>query len=226
MKLGDQLRSGQTPDSKAPIANRLEIIPRDLQEFSAIMRAIDARAWQLNYFVGCKVLDPYGRTCGWSNDPAKLKELEITPGKAGDPTEATQKIAVFQKVRYFAKSVDEFASLIYGAMATSVLPVLYALLGACACLLRLFAAQSKLRSFSLPDFHVARLFIAAIGGSVVGLFNNFNESLSASIPPLAIAFLVGYGVEVLFAFLENLLQPLKGRGDSSQETSRTTVRDQ
>jgi hypothetical protein len=152
-----------------------------------------------------------------------LKELEITPGQAGDSAEATQKIGVFQKVRYFAKSVDEFVSVTYGAMAACILPVLYALLGACACLLRSFEAESKHRTFSLPEFHVARLLIAAIGGSVVGLFNNFNNNLTASIPPLAIAFLVGYAVDVFFSFLENLLQPFKQRGDAASETSKPTV---
>jgi hypothetical protein len=52
----------------------------------------------------------------------------------------------------------------------------------------------------------ARFLIAAIGGAVVGLFNNFTISQGASIPPLALAFLVGYAVDVFFAFLEGLLQ--------------------
>ena len=48
--------------------------------------------------------------------------------------------------------------------------------------------------------------IQGIGGAVVGLFNNFAITKGASIPPLAIAFLVGYGVDVFFAFLEGMLQ--------------------
>jgi hypothetical protein len=38
------------------------------------------------------------------------------------------------------------------------------------------------------------------------LFNNFAITQGASVPPLAIAFLVGYGVDVFFAFLEGLIQ--------------------
>jgi hypothetical protein len=50
---------------------------------------------------------------------------------------------------------------------------------------------------------------------VVGLFDNFTIGQGASIPPLAIAFLVGYGVEVFFSFLDGLLQPLtKGRANA------------
>jgi len=52
----------------------------------------------------------------------------------------------------------------------------------------------------------ARFLIAAIGGAVVGLFNNFTITQGASIPPLAIAFLVGYAVDVFFSFLEGFLQ--------------------
>jgi hypothetical protein len=41
----------------------------------------------------------------------------------------------------------------------------------------------------------ARFLIAGIGGAVVGLSNNFTITQGASIPPLAIAFLVGYAVD-------------------------------
>ena len=49
--------------------------------------------------------------------------------------------------------------------------------------------------------------MAGIGGAVVGLFN-FALTDGASISPLAIAFLVGYAVDVFFSFLEGLLQAL------------------
>src|SRR5207244_9998842 len=89
---------------------------------------------------------------------------------------------------------------------TCILPVLYALLGACAFLLRSFEEQIKTRTFTLSEAHLARFVIAAIGGAVVGLFNNFTITQSASIPPLAIAFLVGYAADVFFSFLEGLFQ--------------------
>jgi hypothetical protein len=51
-----------------------------------------------------------------------------------------------------------------------------------------------------------RFLIAGIGGAVVGLFNSFVVSQSVTIPPLAIAFLVGYAVDVFFSFLEGLIR--------------------
>jgi hypothetical protein len=71
------------------------------------------------------------------------------------------------------------------------------------------------RTFILSRANSARFLIAVIGGAVVGLFDNFTIGQGASIPPLAIAFLVGYGVEVFFSFLDGLLQPLtKGRANA------------
>jgi len=46
-----------------------------------------------------------------------------------------------------------------------------------------------------------------IAGLVVGLFNNFTQGISLS--PLAVAFLVGYGVEIFFSFLDTFLETLR-----------------
>jgi putative flippase GtrA len=71
----------------------------------------------------------------------------------------------------------------------------------------------------------ARFLIAGIGGGVVGLFNNFTVTQGASIPPLAIAFLVGYAVDVFFAFLEGLLQTFtRARGGASPQASAAAAR--
>jgi hypothetical protein len=48
--------------------------------------------------------------------------------------------------------------------------------------------------------------IAAIGGVVVGLFNNLNIGQAASLSPFGIAFLVGYASDAFFSFLDGLLQ--------------------
>ena len=56
--------------------------------------------------------------------------------------------------------------------------------------------------------------VAAIAGGVVGLFNNFTLGQSASIPPLALAFLIGFSVDVFLSFLETLSQSFMKRSDS------------
>jgi hypothetical protein len=92
--------------------------------------------------------------------------------------------------------------------------MLYALLGACAYLLRTFEEQVKKRTFTGADRPTARFLIAAIGGVVVGLFGDFGTGHGASLPPLAIAFLVGYAVDVFFSFLDGMLRTVgQSQGD-------------
>jgi len=111
---------------------------------------------------------------------------------------------VFQDVRSFAKDVQERAALYYGALSNFLLPPLYAILGACAYLLRSFSEQVKNRTFLPSRTDSARFIIAAIGGGAVGLFNNF--TLGENFPPLAIAFLVGYATDIFFSFLDRFQQ--------------------
>ena len=119
-------------------------------------------------------------------------------------------------MRYFAQNLVDDVSFFYGAISACVLPALYALLGTCAYLLRSFEQQMANRTFTPSVANSARFLIAAIGGAVVGLFNNFTIGQGASISPLAIAFLVGYAVDVFFTFLEGMLQAFtKGNATSA-----------
>jgi len=107
-------------------------------------------------------------------------------------------------VRGFGNQIVEKTTVYYGAIAISILPVLYALLGAVAYLIRSYEQQSKNRTLVAGGKPIARLLIAGIGGLVVGQFNNVTQGIN--ITPFAVAFLVGYAVDVFFTFLESLLQ--------------------
>jgi hypothetical protein len=185
----------------------------DLREFTASMREIDGYARQLNHFVFGKGLDPYA---GKRSDRTYMrKKLELTPGlKVRLSWEFAEKVEAYQEVRYFATNVQEMVSVWYGALATCVLPVLYALLGAGACLLRMYEGQIKNRTFIAGDRHVAHFLTAGIGGLVVG---QFNVAQGVTISPFAVAFLVGYAVDAFFAFLDGMLQMFK-RGPGSSGT--------
>jgi hypothetical protein len=178
-------------------ATQKEVI-QHLQQFAATTRGIHARARQLNFFLAFAIKDPF--------EGKDWKKLELSPGLSDLPSEATDRITIYQQIRYFAQTVDGLVSISYGAFAACVLPVLYALLGACAYLLRLFEQQLKGKTLTYSDAHLARFVIAGIAGAVVGLFNNFALGQPASVSPLAVAFLVGYAVDVFFAFLEALIQ--------------------
>jgi hypothetical protein len=181
-------------------------IINDLREFAATMREIDEYAKVLNYFVFNTARIPYANLR--TNREALKEKFELTPGlKARFSWEFANKIEVYQEVRAFGDTVQESGSVYYGALATCILPVLYALLGASAYLLRLYEEQVKNRSYVSGDRHVAHFMIAGISGLVVGLFNNVTQGVTVS--PFAAAFLVGYAVDVFFTFLEGLLQMFK-----------------
>lgn len=201
-----------------PGLNEADVIT-ELQLYASTIRDIDARARQLDVLVFNAQWDPFASI---RKDYKQIREkFELPQGLTDYATAADDRTMVYQEVRYFAQSVLDDVSFFYGAMTTCLLPVLYALLGTCAYLLRHFEQQMAARTFIPSRANSARFLIAAIGGAVVGLFNNFTITQGASIPPLAFAFLVGYAVDVFFSFLEGLLQTFtKGK---NAESSTATI---
>jgi hypothetical protein len=176
----------------------------ELQEFASLIRSIDYRARRLNAFMLFLEKDPYSDARG---NPKLLHNVFQLPPELPSHLEeaADDRVTKYQDVRYFAQSLQEDVAVFYGAVATCLLPVLYALLGTCAYLLRTFEKEMASRTYVPSSANSARFLIAAIGGGVVGLFNNLTAVQGASVPPLAIAFLAGYAVDVFFSFLESLI---------------------
>jgi hypothetical protein len=207
---GSQVSTSNAAANAAKAASSLPagLSPTDalteLQTFAALMREIYARSRQLNWLTLHATADPFSnlRAAGQFKSTFELPvplPLDLGPIVAG-------RIQVYQDVRSFATDVVDDVSVFYGAISSSILPVLYALLGTCAYLLRCFSQEMSSRTFVPSHSNSARFLIAGIVGGVVGLFNNFTISSGASIPPLAIAFVVGYAVDVFFSFLEGLIQ--------------------
>jgi hypothetical protein len=177
----------------------------DLQQFAATVREIDGYARQLRH---CLFYLKPASPAYWTNKV----NLELTPGlNVRLSAELTEKVAGFQQVRGYGNGLAEKVTIYCGAIAVSILPLLYALLGAVAYLLRSYEQQTKNRTLIEGGRPLARLLIAGIGGLVVGQFNNdFTQGISVS--PFALAFLVGYAVDVFFTFLEGLLLMFVKRG--------------
>jgi hypothetical protein len=220
VKLSDELaaqvqqapKPGHRSDpDKLPFNVKEPDVIRDLQTFAGTTRAIELRARMMNWFVLGAIEDPV-------TDKGKAGAYELPPTLPNLSEALTDGITTYQQVRYFAQSVQERISTFYGAIAVAVLPVLYALLGACASLLRMYEEQVRSRTYTGSDTHVARFVIAAIGGGVVGLFKDFTPGDGASISPFAIAFLVGYAADVFFSFLDTFVQTFKG--STSSKTGR------
>jgi hypothetical protein len=189
----------------------------DLQQFTMAMRAIYGRAQLLDKWfvpVPFTIADPYN---------GSYKELEL-PSDLKDTVTALQeevnhKTVPYQNIRLYATSVQDAISLVWGAISTYLLPVLYALLGAYAKLLQVVSDQLRTRTFIRSDITSAQFVIAAIGGMIVGLFNNFVLGQGASLSPLAIAFLVGYAADTFFSYLAQYLPKAK---PSISEPAKTT----
>jgi hypothetical protein len=189
----------------------------DLQQFASDIREIDAGARELRVLVFGPGIDPYPDVR--NNTKAIHDTFQLPEGLKDFAWAAGDRTQVFQYVRYFGQSLVDDVAVVYGAITTCILPVLYALLGTCAYLLRTFQQQISARTYTPSVGDSARFLITAIGGAVVGLFNNFAIGQGASIPPLAIAFLVGYAVDVFFAFLEGMLGKFTKSGPVSSTPS-------
>ncbi len=183
---------------------------RDLQQLAATVRAIDARAMHLRLFVWNLAGDPFRSERGAQFD----KRFELNVESFDISTETKNKIVLYQGVRHFAQSVQEAVSTTFGAATSCILPTLYALLGACAFLLRLLERQLKAHTFTGMDGATARFFIAGISGLVIGLFGNYSGTHGLTLPPLAVAFLVGYGADIFFSFLDGVS---RSRADAGTE---------
>jgi hypothetical protein len=198
--------SPSTPSSSAAPPGINENSINQLQQFATTIRAIDARARQLNWLVLNQVPDPFADIRG---KPLEINSKFELPAGLPNPAEAAiARTSVYQAVRYFAQNIVDDVSFSYGAITACILPALYALLGTCAYLLRSVKRHIRNRTFKPSYANFARFIIAGIGGAVVGLFNNFSVTQGATISPLAIAFLVGYAVDVFYAFLDGLLQTI------------------
>ena len=94
-------------------------------------------------------------------------------------------------------------------LATYVLPALYGLLGACAFVLRQLSADIGQLRFAddLRVRYTLRLNIGLLAGLAVGWFISPDQDASvvANLSPLALAFVAGYGSDLLFAVLDRIV---------------------
>ncbi len=132
-------------------------------------------------------------------------EFELNPGLINPTAEFLCKVGTWQEVPASLTNVQKTYAAAYGGIVTNGLPILYALLGAYAYRLRLFAETVRTRTYHPSFSDSARLITAIIAGAVAAIFKPIGN-LSGS--PLAVAFLLGYGVEFFFKFLDSILGAL------------------
>ncbi len=100
------------------------------------------------------------------------------------------------------------AEFVLRAMNIYFLPLLYGLLGAATFVLRSLSIAIKELTFSYDSDikYQLRLSLGALAGMAVGWFLKPEELESlGSISPMALAFLMGYNVEVLFSIMDRFI---------------------
>jgi hypothetical protein len=106
--------------------------------------------------------------------------------------------------------------MILDFLAAYLLPALYGLLGACAFVLRQLSADlsrdvSELRSGHDSRYSL-RLNIGVLAGLAVGWFVDPSQegSVVANLSPLALAFVAGYGSDLMFAAMDRIVNAFAG----------------
>jgi hypothetical protein len=193
----------------------------DLQQLAISSRSIYGRAQNLRWLMIPAIPDPF---------PENKEEILTKFEKKEDRKEEIRKhfelnvtktdrenfdkiVNTYQEVRAYAQSLRDGVAFWYGGIASSILPVFYALLGASAWSLR--RMQIGLRDRTFTDFggNSAQLLVAAIAGTVISLFSGLFVSSGVSLSPLAWAFLAGYSSDSLFQVLDGVLR-IRPRGEA------------
>ncbi|TCW87378.1 hypothetical protein C5O80_05555 [Burkholderia sp. SRS-46] len=117
-----------------------------------------------------------------------------------------QKLAVYQDIRAMAQNAQHTSDFLWSSIMAYVLPVLYAILGSLAFVLRDLCTRTRNLTYHASHGRCAyctRIIVAMIVGTVIGLFDKLMEgSISAS--PLAIAFVAGYALDPFFALIDHI----------------------
>jgi hypothetical protein len=104
-------------------------------------------------------------------------------------------------------SASDAATSALQSIQTFLLPFLYGLLGASVYILRSLSTDIKALTFESSFDYVLRLPLGALSGVAVAWIINFpSQQQVASLSPLALAFLAGYSVEVLFSALDRVVK--------------------
>jgi hypothetical protein len=210
------------PPELSAFPQRQADVVRDLQQYATSIRDIDAQARELSFYIHPlqRIFHPYKldpfywiRSC-----PEDLTNLFELPVPLNDFAQAAlDRTWTYQRLRYIGQHLADNVSFYYGAVSSCILPVLYALLGTFAYVLRTYERKINERSYVHSSADSARFVISAIGGAVIGLFSNLMLGGGVKVSPLALAFLVGYAVDAFYAFLETLIKSLtKSASDSNR----------
>jgi hypothetical protein len=109
------------------------------------------------------------------------------------------------------------AQFVLGILQSYILPLFYGILGAGTFVLRSLSKEIEEETFSdeKRTQHLLRVSLGALAGILVGWFSflipSETTTFVGSISPLAIAFLVGYNIELFFSLMDRALFSITDR---------------
>jgi hypothetical protein len=151
----------------------------------------------------------------WVNQPGLANQIvsqlnqDIERLKQEKTTLNRQKQADFN--RETSRQAQLAAQFVLAILQSYLLPLFYGILGAGTFVLRSLSKEIEDETFSDDKGiqHLLRVSLGALAGILVGWFSFLLPSETAtfvgSISPLAIAFLVGYNIEVFFSLMDRAL---------------------
>ena len=119
---------------------------------------------------------------------------------------------------------DLFSDSVLSVLQSYILPLLYGLLGAFIFVLRDLLREIKSLTFAYDDEirYRLRLPLGSLAGMIIGwFFKPEDAGMVASLSPMALAFLMGYHVEILFAFMDKAIANLRKQLEPQKNASAT-----
>jgi len=121
----------------------------------------------------------------------------------------------------------KYASFVLEAIQYYLLPLLYGLLGAFSYVLRNLASDIKEKVYTKESNinYILRLHLGTLAGLAIGwFFGNGSGGISSagigSLSPLALAFLAGYSVEVLFSGMDKLIAAISAKKPAQEDVPK------
>ena len=112
----------------------------------------------------------------------------------------------------FVKAANFLLDILY----SYILPLLYGLLGSLAYVLRTLSTEIKTLTYTYASDinYMLRLHLGTLSGLAIGWFfigsTSAETSAVATLSPLALAFLTGYSVEILFTLMDKIVAAFSG----------------
>jgi len=121
-------------------------------------------------------------------------------------TQLTRQIGQARDQRVF--ELKHRADLLLDVLQKYTFPVLLGLLGALTYILRSMIVQLREYSYrsNFSSLTFVRICLGMMSGLLGGMLISPNDTVLKNLPPLALPFLFGYAIEVIFSFLDRIVK--------------------